>query len=77
MFCENNKYTIFYFDLLICQAHGFDDQDFTQVCFLKSHSLIKRLKSTYMWKMLCRGQNEIHLKSNDKTNHYVMYHYLL
>lgn len=37
--CENIKYTIFYFDLLICQAHGFDDKDFTLVCFLKSHSL--------------------------------------
>lgn len=21
--CENDKYTIFHFDLLICQAHGF------------------------------------------------------
>lgn len=45
MFCENNTYTIFYFDLHICQAYGFDDKDFTQVCFLKSHSLnYKKMK---------------------------------
>lgn len=65
MFCENNKYTIFYFDLLICQAHGFDDQDFTQVCFLKSHSLnYKKMKINLYVEDVMQGAKRNTFKAN-------------
>lgn len=65
MFCENNKYTIFYFDLNICQAYGFDDKDFTQVCLLKFHSLnYKKMKINLYVEDVMQGTKRNTLNAN-------------